>query len=303
MSFSDPTSAPLRLCEGYASFTAVREKIIPRRGAEAQSSTIVVGRTGWLHRGGFTLVELLVVIGIVTVLIAILLPALNTARADAQTLQCLSNLRQLVVAANEYVDANNGSYPSAQYSTFQSPLVTAYAWDFTTITNITTGAHSVVPGLLWQGQTSAAVQQCPSFDGASNAGADPYTGYNYNTSYIGHGQGEFVVAPAKQSQVKYPSRCALFGDGQYAAGADKFMRAPFPPTIGGVTDQAFKNQAAGTQGFRHRGGTNVAFADGHAETLWTRYTNTTPTQIAKVAPGTGFLSADNSIYNIDYDSQ
>jgi prepilin-type N-terminal cleavage/methylation domain-containing protein len=210
-------------------------------------------------RNGFTLVELLVVIGIIAVLISLLLPALNVARANAQTVQCLSNLRQMVIAANEYADVNGGSYPIAYYATYVAPISTSFQWDFTVTTNTTTGAVTVTPGLLWQGQANMAVQQCPSFEGASNAAPDPFTGYNYNTSYIGHGQNEFVVAPAKLNQVRYPAQCALFGDGQYGAGANKFMRAPFPPVIGGVTDQAFKNQAAGTQGFRHRGGTNVAF--------------------------------------------
>jgi prepilin-type N-terminal cleavage/methylation domain-containing protein/prepilin-type processing-associated H-X9-DG protein len=251
-------------------------------------------------RRGFTLVELLVVIGIIAVLISLLLPALNTARANAVTLQCLSNLRQMVIAANEYAGVNNNSYPIAIYATYVAPISTSFQWDFTVTTNTTSGAQTVAPGLLWQGQANMAVQQCPAFDGASNAAPDPFTGYNYNTSYIGHGQGEFVVAPAKLNQVKYPAQCAIFGDGQYSAGADKFMRAPFPPVINGVTDP-HNFEASGTQGFRHRGGTNVAFCDGHAETLWIRYTNTVPSQT--VAPGTGFLSADNSAYCNFYDSQ
>jgi prepilin-type processing-associated H-X9-DG protein/prepilin-type N-terminal cleavage/methylation domain-containing protein len=61
----------------------------------------------------FTLVELLVVIGIIALLIAILLPALRKARVSAQTAACLSNLRQIGIAYNIYANENNGWLPSA----------------------------------------------------------------------------------------------------------------------------------------------------------------------------------------------
>jgi prepilin-type N-terminal cleavage/methylation domain-containing protein/prepilin-type processing-associated H-X9-DG protein len=59
-------------------------------------------------RRGFTLVELLVVIGIIALLISILLPALNKAREASQVAKCLSNLRQLGAAAASYTTENKG---------------------------------------------------------------------------------------------------------------------------------------------------------------------------------------------------
>jgi prepilin-type N-terminal cleavage/methylation domain-containing protein/prepilin-type processing-associated H-X9-DG protein len=59
-------------------------------------------------RRAFTLVELLVVVGIIALLIAILLPVLSRAREAADTVKCLSNLRQIAVANSMYVAQWNG---------------------------------------------------------------------------------------------------------------------------------------------------------------------------------------------------
>src|SRR5438093_679931 len=60
---------------------------------------------------GFTLVELLVVIGIIALLISILLPALSKARASAVTISCAARMRQLSMAAVMYANENKGSLP------------------------------------------------------------------------------------------------------------------------------------------------------------------------------------------------
>src|SRR5918993_278595 len=101
-----------------------------------------------MRRRGFTLVELLIVIGIIAVLLALLVPTLAAAREVAKTTQCLGNLRQLAIAAATYCAENDGSYPVAQYTAG----TVWYRWDFVVSRDPATGKTTVGPGLLWTGQ-------------------------------------------------------------------------------------------------------------------------------------------------------
>jgi prepilin-type N-terminal cleavage/methylation domain-containing protein/prepilin-type processing-associated H-X9-DG protein len=91
----------------------------PRRPAAARATA--AGRPA-----GFTLVELLVVIGIIALLISILLPALGKAKEQGNTIKCLSNMRQLGLAASAYTVNNKGCLLPSDVQDAKFPVSLSY---------------------------------------------------------------------------------------------------------------------------------------------------------------------------------
>lgn len=239
--------------------------------------------------GGFTLIEMIVVVGITSMVAFLTLGAVSSAREAGKRTKCASNLRMMAMAAITYAQEHRGEFPWGSRRVGGKTV----CWDF-----VTAADGSVHPGEMWDGYGISSVMQCPSYlDGNANWKDNPYTGYNYNCSYIGkvYGDSGKRLAPARLAEIKDPGRTALFGDGEYRGGANKFMRAPVRDRENDGSSKSLR--LAGTQGFRHQGKTNMAFCDGHVETL------TQPYQYGGAEGftdrGCGFISSDNSLYALE----
>ena len=222
---------------------------------------------------GFTIVEVLAVIGVITVLLAILLPSLSTVRASSRATRCHSNLRQIGFAASAYAVQNRDRYPAALLFELSTAGLVTKAWDYEQHPG-----GEVRPGAIWAFVGNPLdVQQCPDFLGDSTFGSDPFTGYNYNTTYIG-AEGRFPEFDGEgwrdgwkvarrglaMGQFRKTSTTVVFGDGCWKGGANKFMRAP-----SNSVENDLNTIYAGTQAFRHRGETNACYLDGHVDGVCT----------------------------------
>jgi prepilin-type N-terminal cleavage/methylation domain-containing protein len=99
------------------------------------------------ERRGFTLVELLVVIAIIAVLIAILLPALGKARANAYRVQCGTNLHQLITGFFDYAQSHGGRLPILNGKDSQALRNLDDVWRGSNLDGLVKGADGAVNNL------------------------------------------------------------------------------------------------------------------------------------------------------------
>jgi prepilin-type N-terminal cleavage/methylation domain-containing protein len=157
------------------------------------------------RRLGFTLVELLVVIGIIAVLVALLLPAMSAARERARRTACLNNVRQLAAATLIYLNENQQTLPEATSinAPLESPLCprssTLPVW--TPLPNQSCVLPSIGDLLQRNLPADGSIWRCPSApdDSFVIAGTDPYAGrfdpdvFRPNYNYLA-GKELFVTA-------------------------------------------------------------------------------------------------------------
>src|SRR5262249_20155434 len=136
-------------------------------------------------RPAFTLIELLVVIAIIAVLIGLLLPAVQKARAAASRAQCANNLKQIGLAMHGYMDSNKGLPPNGVYTFNGSAVVQTSPWSalsrilpYIEQENLFRGINFSTPYSTQPAITSRRVATflCPDEINDKGSGTDPLYG-------------------------------------------------------------------------------------------------------------------------------
>ncbi len=221
---------------------------------------------------GFTLIELLVVISIIAILVAILLPALESARDVARQSKCLSRQRQLTIACHAYATDENGLLPDPPYWSVPAGSNArrggAYLY-FAGRSGNPLGDYTNSFATLWQYKYITSIETLFCTEGWTglsstyNDDYEPVWAINHSTYLYLAGPNSFIpdlewtVSDAGLSGNNAPSGAEVYGprtvddDSRWRLWADLVGS----PAFGGVRTQS-----------THRNGINLAYLDGHAAT-------------------------------------
>jgi prepilin-type N-terminal cleavage/methylation domain-containing protein len=207
-------------------------------------------RSGVVTAGGhgFSLVELIVVIGIIAVLVSILLPAVRAAHESSQRTQCASQLRQVGVALSMYTTANKGWLPA--WSGW-------HTWPRGQPGDDEEGPAWTIELIPFIGPPDSAVYHCPSFPARCD---------NYFLAAVWADANHKHAM--KLTDVKMSSRFVVSGDvTQPQTYAPPYGYNPRPVPDCDLSDEGIDLLAFPDDGgfLMHRGGNNVMFDDFHVE--------------------------------------
>jgi prepilin-type processing-associated H-X9-DG protein/prepilin-type N-terminal cleavage/methylation domain-containing protein len=208
------------------------------------------------RRAAFTLVELLVVIAIIGALVALLLPAVQRARAASRTTQCKNQMRQLVLATHQYCDTHGGKFPGH--------------WHL----NNGSGAHSWVFALAPWVESVDAIRVCPEdryFDERTQVKGSSYVINEYLADK------SLTDAASNFKQLSATSRTMLLFEGaepEHLPEDLSTLRATehahcdsWFTSFWKQRGQVLSRIQTDVQIDRHMDAANYAFVDGHVETI------------------------------------
>ncbi len=238
---------------------------------------------------GFTLVELLVVIGIIAVLISILMPALDAANKQARRISCLSNLRQLAQLCVMYSGENKGYFPPSNWKDTTGTLIWSYAFDCKNSLNPSAGAMGL--GLLIStGIISPEVAPSLFHDKSLDDSNAPFPGHCMNVvNPWGKGVSWFDITTADRIIDGFDYRSASW----YRTTNEQLKLGSFPQTfvlISDMLDPRFGRI------YTHRDGYNFVRADASGQ--WYEDKNGQIDGMITEADGQANPFSDETVYTL-----